>query len=136
MGRLDRFRRKSKKEEQKTTVTTPTAISKLEELCGADKETCAALYNAMMLDPKKCDMTMKDAAENAKKFEKERDYVKAGVLYRIAGGLAIYEGNAKKVIEYFSEAERLQPKEKFPILKNPEKAVDKAQEYYKTYMHA
>lgn len=136
MGRLDRFRRKSKREEQKATVTTPTAISKLEELCGSDKETCTVLYNAMMLDPKKCDMTMKDAAENAKKFEKDRDYVKAGVLYRIAGGLAIYEGNSKKVVEYFSEAERLQPKEKFPILRNPEKAVDKAQEYYKTYMHA
>jgi hypothetical protein len=55
--------------------------------------------------------------------------------YEVAGGLAIYEGNVKKVIEYYEAAERVAGKE-YPILKNAEKAVAKAQEYYKKYLQA
>jgi hypothetical protein len=55
-------------------------------------------------------------------------------LYEIAGGLAIYEGNVEKVVEFYSECERLSPDKKYPILKNPEKAVAKAQEYYQKYL--
>jgi hypothetical protein len=79
---------------------------------------------------------MKEAAENAKKSEKAKDLVKARTWYEIAGGLAIYEGNVKKVVEFFTECEKISPDTKYPILKNPEKAVDKAQEYYKKYLKA
>jgi hypothetical protein len=88
----------------------------------------------MFLDPRKIEISMKDAVENAKKFEKENDLARAKAMYEIAGGLAIYEGNVKKVVEYFSECERLQPDMKYPIIKNAEKAVAKAQEYYKKYL--
>jgi len=129
MGLMDRFRKK-----KKTDVETTKTISELEQLCGDDKETYEALFHTMFLDPRKVGTSMKEAADNAKKFEKAKDFVKARTWYEIAGGLAIYEGNVKKVVEFFSEIEKISPDTKYTILKNPEKAVAKAQEYYKQYL--
>lgn len=133
MGLLDRLRRKK---EEKTEVESIRQRTELEQLCGDDKETYEALLNTMFLDPRKIGTSMKEAAENARKFEKAKDFVKARTWFEIAGGLAIYEGNVKKVAEFFRECEKLQPETKYPILKNPEKAVAKAQEYYKKYLKA
>jgi len=130
LGLLDRFRRKKKKGSEKARQVT-----ELEQLCGDDKEAYEALLNTMYLDPRKIETSMKDAAENAKKFEKEKDFIKANTWYRIAGGLAIYEGNVKKVIEFFGESQKIAGVE-YLILKNPEKAVAMAQEYYKKYLKA
>jgi hypothetical protein len=132
MGLLD-FIRKRKKESVEIKTEQQRQITELEQLCGDDKETYEALLNTMFLDPRKVGVTMKEAAENAKKFEKENDLVRAKVWYQIAGGLAIYEGDVKKVVEYFSKCEKLSGVS-YPILKNPEKAVAKAQEYYKKYL--
>jgi len=129
LGLLDRFRKK-----KKVDIETAKTITELEQLCGDDKETYEALFNTMFLDPRKVETSMKEAAENAKKSEKEKDFVKARTWYEIAGGLAIYEGNVKKVVEFFSEIEKISPDTKYPILKNPEKAIEKAQEYYKKYL--
>jgi len=131
LGLLDRFRKK-KKTNIETTKTK--IISELEQLCGDDKETYEALFHTMFLDPRKVGTSMKEAADNAKKFEKAKDFVRARTWYEIAGGLAIYEGNVKKVVEFFSEIEKISPDTKYTILKNPEKAVAKAQEYYKQYL--
>jgi len=106
----------------------------LEKLCGDDKEVYEALSNTMFLDPRKIGTSIQEAEENAKKFEEAKDFVKAKTWYQIAGGLPIYEGNVKKVIEFFSECEKISPNTKYLILKNPEKAVAKAQEYYKKYL--
>jgi hypothetical protein len=89
----------------------------------------------MFLDPRKIGTSMKEAAENAKKFEKDRNLGRARIWYDIAGGLAIYEGDAKKVVEFFREAEKISGI-KYPILKSTEKAVAKAQEYYKKHLKA
>jgi hypothetical protein len=132
LGLLDRFRKK----EKKIDIETKKTITELEQLCGDDKETYEALHHTMFLDPRKTGTSMKEAAENAKKSEKAKDLVKARTWYEIAGGLAIYEGNVKKVVEFFTECEKISPDTKYPILKNPEKAVDKAQEYYKKYLKA
>jgi hypothetical protein len=129
LGILDRFR---KKEKTIAEVETTAVETELEKLCGDDKETYEALLNAMFLYPKKVDVSMKEAAENAKKAEKEKDLAKAGLWYRIAGGLAIYEGNVKKVVEFFGKNEEVLGM-KHSILKNPEKAVEIAQEYYKKH---
>lgn len=134
MGLLDIFKRK-KKEEAKTTVEVKQ-MTELEQICGDDKETYEALANVMFLDPRKIGASMEEAAENAKKFEKEKDLARARLWYQIAGGLAIYEGNVKKVVEYFSKCEKLSPGSSYPILKNPEKAVAKAQEYYKKFLQS
>lgn len=135
MGLLDRFKKKKKKEE-KTEVKSTKTTTDLEQFCEGDKETYEALLNSMFLDPKRIEVSMQEAAENAKKLEKAKDFVRAKMYYEIAGGLAIYEGNVKKVVEYFSECERISQNTKYPILKNPEKAVAKAQEYYRKYLKA
>ena len=109
-------------------------MSDLEQLCGGDKETYNALLPIMFLDPRKIGVPINQAADNAKKSEKEKDLVSARMWYEIAGGLAIYEGNVEKVVEYYEGAQRVTGK-KYLILENPEKAVAKAQEYYKKYLH-
>ena len=129
LGLLDRFRKK-----KKVDIEIKKTITELEQLCGDDKDTYEALHHTMFLDPRKVGTSMKEAAENAKKSEKEKDFVKARTWYEIAGGLAIYEGNVKKVVEFFTECEKISQDTKYPILKNPEKAVEKAQEYYKKYL--
>ena len=135
LGLLDRFRKKEKKEEEIKMENVGT-MTELEQLCDDDKETCEALLNTMFLDPRKIEVSMKEAAEKAKKLEKAKDLLRAKVWYEVAGGLAIYKGNAKKVTEYFKKCEKLSPETKYPILKNSEKAVAKAQEYYKKYLEA
>lgn len=132
MGLLDRFKRKEK--EQKIQVESEKSLTELGQICGGDQETYEALSNAMFLDPRKIDASIGTAAKEAKKLEKAKDFVRARMWYEIAGGLAIYEGDAKKVIEYFSKSEKISPETKYPILKNPKKAVAKAQEYYKKYL--
>jgi len=131
-----RFRRGKKKEEEiklsgKPQEKTPKTLTELEKICWNDKETYQALFSVMFLDPRKTGTTMKEAAENAKKAEKANDPVKAKFWYEIAGGMAIYEGDVKKVVEYFSQCQKISPDADYSILKVPEKAVAKAQEYYK-----
>jgi len=125
------FGKHDKKDEKPVDVVT--RVSELEQICEGDKETYEALLQTMFLDPRKIDAPIKDAADNAKKFEKEKNPARARIWYDIAGGLAIYQGNAKKVTEYFAESQRIS-KMQYPILKNTEKAVTKAQEYYKKYL--
>ena len=134
MGLLDRFRRK--KREQKIQVKSEESLTELEQICGPDQEIYEALSNVMFLDPRKIDVSMSTAIKEAKKLEKAKDFLRARMWYEMAGGLAIYEGNAKKVIEYFSKSEKISPDTKYPILKDPKKAVAKAQEYYKKYLKA
>lgn len=132
MGLLDRFRRKKKV--QKIQIESEKPLTELEQICGADQETYEALSNTMFLDPRKIDVSMSTAAKEAKKLENAKDLERARMWYEIAGGLAIYEGDAKKVIEYFGKSEKNAPEIKYPILKDPKKVVAKAQEYYKTYL--
>jgi hypothetical protein len=118
---------------KKDVKTSEPKMSDLEQLCGGDKETYDALSPVLFLDPRKIAVPAKQAAENAKKSEKGKDLVSARMWYEIAGGLAIYEGNVEKVVEYYEGAQRVTGK-KYLILENPEKAVTKAQEYYKKYL--
>jgi len=131
LGLLGRFRKKTK-----IDVELARPRTELEQLCEGDKETYEALINTIFLDPRKIGTSMKEAAENAKKSEKAKDFTRARVWYEIAGGLAIYEGNVEKVVEYFSASEKIPPDRKYLILKNPEKAVAKAREYYEKYLKA
>jgi hypothetical protein len=134
LGLLDRFRKGKK--EKNMVIEHKKIVTKLEQFCGGDKETFEALVHTMFLDPRKVKASMKEAGENAKKFEKAKDSTRARMWYEIAGGLAIYEGNVKKVSEFFSEAEKISLEMKYTILKDPEKAVAKAQEYYKQYLES
>ena len=108
-------------------------MSDLQELVGIDKETYDALASTMFLNPKNIDSSMKQATEIAKKADADGDRAKAGMWYHVAGGLAIYEGDVKKVVECFGIAEKLTGRH-YRILQNPEKAVAAAQEYYKKFL--
>lgn len=130
MSLLKRFGKK----EEKTVFQTSRTASELEQLCGDDKQTYEALQHTMLLDPRKVGTSMREAAENAKKFASEKNLARARIWYDIAGGLAIYENNIKKVIEFFSESGRIS-NSNYPILMNPEKVVAKAQEYYKKHLN-
>ena len=133
MGILDKLLRK-KKTEEKSPEEVEETTSELEKFLANDKETYEALQRTMLLDPRKVEGSMKEAAGKAKEFEKQGEAVRARVWYEVAGGLAIYEGDVKKVKEYFSKCAKLSPNIEYPILKNTESAVQKAQKYYKKYL--
>lgn len=120
------------KNKSKVAVDTVKNLTTLEQICGEDTETYAAL-TYMFLDPRKIDTSMKQATDNAEKAEKEKDVASARMWYQVAGSVAIYEGDVEKVMEYYNDAERVSG-QKYLILKNPDKAVAKAQEYYKQYL--
>ena len=128
MGLLDLFRRKKEKKSEATKT-----LSELEQLCQNDKETYEALKDTMFLDPRKIETSIEEAVKKAKKFEQAKELLEANLWYRIAGGLAIYKGDVKKVKEYFGKCAKISGK-KFLILNNTKKAVAKAQEYYKKYL--
>ncbi|MGQ9565122.1 MAG: hypothetical protein ACUVT5_01055 [Candidatus Bathyarchaeales archaeon] len=113
-------------EKKKTTL--------LEDLCGEEKDVYEALKETMYLDPRKIRMTIDDAERKAKEFEKERNFHKARIYYDIAGGLAIYEGNAAKVKLFFSKSAKLNPDYPYPIINMPERAIAKAKEFYEKHL--
>jgi len=57
--------------------------------------------------------------------------VRAKVWYCIAGGSGFSQGQYGKVVKCFSRYEKLSGR--YLILKNPEKAVAKAREYYEKF---
>ena len=128
MGILKRFRKEEEKKTQKEVKT------ELEMLCGDDKETFEALRKIMFLNPRKAGIPMKEAIKNAEESEKSGDLIRAENWYKIAGGLAIANGDVQKVKQCFSKCEQLFPNKHYKILEIPEKAVQKAQEYYKKYL--
>jgi len=133
MGLLEKLGLR-KKEDEKISAKQEEVISELEEVCKNDKGVYEALFDTMFLDPRKTGVSMEEAADKAKTFEKNKDLLNARVWYEIAGAMAIYEGNVKKVKEYFGKCEKLSSNKKYKILEDPEKAVAKAQEFYKKYL--
>jgi hypothetical protein len=129
MSFLRRFRKK-KKEEIPAKKNIEETITDLERICGKNREVYDSLYETMLLDPRKIGTPIEDAVKRAERFEKEGEKLRAIVWYKIAGGLAIYEGDVEKVKKYFRKCEELSGKS-YSILENPEEAVAKAQEYYR-----
>jgi ABC-type glycerol-3-phosphate transport system substrate-binding protein len=130
---LSKSSKKKKSEPKKSVVQQTEKLSDLQQLIGNDKDTYEALSSVMFLNPKNIEPSMKQAIDSAKEAEAKGDKPKAGMFYQVAGGLAIYEGNVKKVVEYYSMAEKMTGRH-FAILKSPEKAVAVAQEYYKKFL--
>lgn len=109
-------------------------MSSLEKICMGDKEVYEALRRTMLLDPRRIEVPLKEAVKKAKDFEKQKDNLRARMWYEVAGGLAIYEGDVDKVKKYFGKCAELSPESNYAILKIPERAVSKAQEYYQKYL--
>jgi len=127
--------KKVKTKKENPIVQKPEMLSELQQLVGDDEETYEALSATMFLNPKNIEFSLKEVLENAKKAEDDGDKAKAGMWYAVAGGLSIYEGNVEKVVEYYTEAEKIIGKQ-YKILKKPEKAVAVAQEFYKKFLPA
>jgi len=129
-------RRKSitpeKTAEEKAKIAE-AAKSELETICGKDVDTYLALRDTMFLDPEKITETIEETAAKAEKFEKAGNTQAAKIWYKVAGGLAISQKDVPKVVRYFTKYQKLDPQNLCPILKNPENAVAKAQEYYKKH---
>jgi len=124
---------RKKKDERFKPIETGSVTTDLERICGNDKETYNALLETMFLDPRKIKTSLKETLKKATDLEKKKDN-RARMWYDIAGGLAIYEGNVKKVVEYFGRSQKLSPDKEYTILKTPEKAVEMAQKYYKEHL--
>lgn len=133
MGIFDRLLGRKKTEEESPEKAEETT-TELEKFLADDKETYEALQRTMPLDPRKVHLSVKEAVKKAKELEKQGDALRARVWYEVAGGLAIYEGDVKKVKECFSKCAKLSPGIEYPILKDTERAVQKAQEYYRKYL--
>ncbi|MCD6243517.1 hypothetical protein J7K06_07555 [Candidatus Bathyarchaeota archaeon] len=134
MGILDRLFKK-KKAEEKIIKENEKSVgpTELEKLCKGNLEVYNALKDVMFLDPRKINVSIKDAVANAEKFKKEKDNLRAAMWYRMAGGLAIYNGKVSEVKKYFAEYAKLTGREP-KILKVLNEAVKVAREYYKKYL--
>ena len=127
--------RKEKKDLLRAKQPEKGEITDLELACGSDKETCKALWHTMFLDPRKIGTTIRDAARKAAKYEKSKDKELARMWYHVAGGLALWKGDTTKVKQYFDKCAKLAPEMEYePIVGIADKAVEKAQEYYKKYL--
>ena len=134
MGFLDRL---GKKKVEKETVEKKEAVkemSNLERVCSGDKEVYEALRGTMFLDPRNIEVSMKDSEKKAKDFEKKGDKLRARTSYETAGRLAIYKEDMEKVKKYFGKCAELSPDTNYTILKIPDRAVSKAQEYYQKHL--
>lgn len=109
------------------------AKGELKAICGNEEEIYLALKDTMFLDPEKITETIEEAEVKAEKFEKAGNTQVAKIWYRIAGGLAIFQNDVPKVLKYYTKYQELDPQNPCLILKNPENAVAKAQEYYKKH---
>ncbi len=127
--------RRGEKTEAPDTEPEEVKVTELDWICGDDKEVCKALLRTMFLDPRKIAVTTKDAAKRAADAEKKKDSERARMWYHIAGGLALWEGDTAKVKQYFGKCAKLAPEMGYELInKIPEKAVAKAQEYYKQHL--
>lgn len=129
---MNRIFRKKQEKTKAVTVQQSRSLTTLEQICRNDEKTYEALPY-MFLDPRKIDVSLEKAVDNAEKAEKEEDVIGAKTWYEIAGGLAVYESDTQKAVEYYSKAEKLTGV-KYSFLNNPDKAVAKAQEYYKQFL--
>lgn len=66
-----------------------------------------ALSRLLFLDPKRISLSLDDAISQASDFESAGNKTRAEVLYRIAGGIALYKGDADAVRKYFEKAASL-----------------------------
>jgi hypothetical protein len=128
------FRRSKKAEVIKMEPESVEATS-LDQICGDDREVCKALGHTMFYDPRKVQATLDEAAKKAADYEKKGDDQHARMWYHIAGGLALWKGDAAKVKQYFGKCAKLAPDMDYePITKVPKKAVAKAQEFYDKFL--
>ncbi len=124
-----------KKKEMEKLKPEEDKETDLENICGNDKEAYNALRHTMFYDPRKVKVTMKDAAKKAADLEEKGDHGRAKTWYHVAGGLALWKDDVKKVQQYFGKCAELAPEGEYQMIaKIPKRAAEKAQEFYKKFL--
>lgn len=124
-----------KKREMEGLEAEEEKMTDLESICGNDKKAYNALRHTMFYDPRKVKVTMKDAAKRAADFEERGDRELAKTWYHVAGGLALWKGDVKKLKQYFGKCAELAPEEEYEMItKIPKRAAEKAQDFYKKFL--
>jgi hypothetical protein len=115
------------------TGPEPVVLSRLQELAGSDVVMYEAMSRLLFIDPGKVTTTLDEAAGQASRYEASGDKTRAEVWYRIAGGIALYKGDAQGVHKFFEKAASFTevPKQEYTTAANrAQEAVDIARKYY------
>lgn len=130
------LRRNKEKEDPPQNAHTDTVIpTRLHEIVGNDTDLYWAMSRVMFLDPKRITTPLDQAVRQASDHESTPNKIRAEVWYRIAGGIALYKGNADEVRKFFQKALTVSGqdrKEYKIILEQPERAVEISRKYYES----
>lgn len=137
MSSLGFFRRK-KKEEKVAEKKKLEEKTLLKQLCGDDSELYEVLTRTLLLNPARVLKEGIDSyAQKAAEFEQKGDRLRARIMYKMAGEIALYEGKTDQVQAFFqkcaeteTDPEMKKVYEFFTKKKNSDKAVKIAKEYY------
>jgi len=113
----------------------PVVLSRLQEITGNDAEMYQSMSRLLFLDPKRITASLEEAVGQATNFESTGDRTRAEVWYRIAGGIALYRGDAEGVRKFFEKAASVsgnsRPEYK-TVAGRPQDAVSVARKYYES----
>jgi hypothetical protein len=116
-------------------TSEPMVLSKLQEITGTDAEMYQSLSRLLFLDPKKITTSLEDALSQASTFDSMGNKTRAEVWYRIAGGIALYRGDAESVRKFFEKASSIagdsRPEYK-TIASRSQDAVNLARKFYES----
>jgi hypothetical protein len=124
---------KKKPQTQTATNPEPAVLSRLQEITGNDEEMYRCMSRLLFMDPKKITTSSEEAVSQATNFEATGDKIRAEIWYRIAGGIALYKGDAEAVRKFFEKAASIsggsKPEYK-TIATRAQEAVSIAGKYY------
>ncbi len=110
-------------------------LSRLQEIVGDDVEMYRAMSRLLFLDPKKITTPLEEAVSQATGFESSGNKIRAELWYRIAGGIALYRGDAEMVRKFFEKAAMIaggsRPEYK-TVASRSQDAASIARKYYET----
>ncbi|TMI48313.1 hypothetical protein E6H17_03935 [Candidatus Bathyarchaeota archaeon] len=113
----------------------PSVLNKLQEITGNDAEMYQSLSRLLFLDPKKITTSFEDAISQARTFESMGNKTRTEVWYRIAGGIALYRGDAENVRKFFEKASSIagdSRPEYRTVASRSQDAVNLAGKFYET----
>jgi hypothetical protein len=108
-------------------------LNRLQEITGNDLEMYRSMSRLLFIDPPKITTSLEEAARQASNFEAAGDKTRAEVWYRIAGGIALYKGDAEGVRKFFEKATSVSGNSKpeyATVANQAQEAVSVARKYY------
>jgi hypothetical protein len=108
-------------------------LSRLQEITGNDIEMYRSMSRLLFMDPKKITTSLEEAVSQATTFEAAGSKTRAEVWYRIAGGIALYRGDAEGVRKFFEKAASISGNSKpeyTTAASRSQEAVSIARKYY------